>query len=137
MKISHSSLGTASVCTIYMVWNRFLYRLGTCFHNTFIPASFISFQAVLPKKDQRDVGLDGNRAFGCCWPSWGPGERGLAQRRHPVAGSRGGWDAGELGQAGPSQERAAVVCEGEIEAYSVQTEHRETRIARVVYTEKL
>lgn len=42
-----------------MIWNRILYRLGTCFHDPF-PASSVSVQAVLPpKKGQGDVGLGG------------------------------------------------------------------------------
>lgn len=113
-----------------MVWNRFLYRLGTCFHNTFIPASPTSLQAVPPpRKDQRDVGLDGNHFRILLARLWTRGV-GLAQQRHPVAGSRGD------GRQGAGR-RAAVVGEGKTEAYSMQTEYREIRIAGAVYTEKL
>ena len=39
-----------------------------------IPISFISFQAVLPpKKDQRDVGLNGARSFHAAGPARDPG----------------------------------------------------------------
>lgn len=87
-----------------MVWNRFLYRLGTCFHNTFIPASPTSLQAVPPpKKDQRDVGLDGNH-FQMLRARLGTRGVGLAQQRHPVAGSRGDGRRGDGRQgAGPSR----------------------------------
>lgn len=82
-----------------MVWNRFLYRLGTCFHNIFIPASPTSLQAVPPpKKDQRDVSLDGNH-FQRLRARLGTRGMGLAQQRHPVAGSRGDGRQG----AGPSR----------------------------------
>lgn len=85
-----------------MVWNRFLYRLGTCFHNTFIPASPTSLQAVPPpKKDQRAIRLDGNHFWILLARLWTRGV-GLAQQRHPVAGSRGGGRQG----AGPSRARA-------------------------------
>lgn len=57
-----------------MVWNRFLYRLGTCFHNIFIPARPTSLQAAPPpKKDQRAAAWM-EIPSGYRRPGQGPGE---------------------------------------------------------------
>lgn len=46
------------------------------------------------------------------------------------------WEAGRWAQQGTGR-RAAVVGEGKTEAYSMQTEYREARLAGAVYREKL
>lgn len=70
---------------IHDLEQKFLYRLGTCFHNTFILARFISFQAVWPrKKDQRDVGLDipfKSILSDTAGTGWGPGVEGVTSLR--------------------------------------------------------
>lgn len=133
---------------IHDLEQKFLYRLGTCFHNTFILARFISFRAVwLRKKDQRDVGLDRNLFFQILLvlvgdqesrvspASGGPGEQGLAQQRHLVA-ERGRVRAGRPSQVGPAK-TAQLCVKGKLRLILCKLKYRETRTARVVYREKL
>lgn len=70
--------------------------------------------------------------------SLGLGKQGLAQQRHPAAGSRGrvGWDAGRPGQAGPCEESSNRV-KGKCRLVLCKLKYSDTRIARVVYREKL
>lgn len=57
---------------------------------------------------------------------------GLAQRRHPVAGSRGG-----VGCRGPASREQQFSMKGKLRLVLSKWKYRETRIARVVKGDKL
>lgn len=108
-----------------MIWNRILYRLGTCFHDPFLPALSQSRQSCPLRRVKGTLALMELLWTSC--PGWG-------QERWAWLSSATQWPreveaVGCSDQVRGACQRAAVVCEGQNEAEGEKTESGEWRKA--------
>lgn len=94
---------------IHDLEQKFSCRLGTCFHNTFLPAS-----QLIPGR-QRGVVLRGTVLSDAAGTAWGPGAegRGLGSATHWLE-AEAGRDEGVLGRAGPARREQQLCLNGKL-----------------------